>query len=41
MPATLLDKENFKINSSAWVTQNADGVVNGQHVSIKVKINPQ
>ena len=41
MPATLLDKENFTINSSTWVTQDANGVVDGKHVSIKVKINAE
>lgn len=41
MSATLLDKENFKIDSKSRKVQDANGVVNGQHVSIKVKINPE
>ncbi len=41
MSATLLDKENFKINSSSRIIQDAIGILNGQRVSIKVKINPE
>lgn len=41
MPATLLDKENFTIDSSARAVQDAKGIVNGQQVPIKVKINPE
>ena len=41
MSARFFDKENFKINSSAWAIQDASGVVNGQKISIKIKINPE
>lgn len=41
MSATLLDKENFKINSSSRTIQDASGIVNGKRVSIKVKVNPE
>ena len=41
MPTTLLDPENFKIPSKDWKIQNAIGIVNGQKISIKVKINPE
>lgn len=41
MVATLLDKENFTIDSSTWQVQDASWVVDGKHISIKVKINPE
>lgn len=41
MSATLLDKENFKINSSSRTIQDASGIVNGKKVPIKVKVNPE
>lgn len=41
MSTTLLDVENFKINSNAWVVQDATGIVYGQHIPIKVKIHPE
>jgi hypothetical protein len=41
MSTTLLDPENFKIKSSAWQIQDAIGVVNGQRISIKVKVHPE
>ncbi len=41
MSATLLDKENFKIDSANRKIDDAIWVVNGQRISIKVKINPE
>jgi len=41
MPTTLLDKDNFVVDSSAWEVQDANGIVNGQQVSIKVKVHPE
>ena len=41
MSKTLLDKENFTIDSSTWEVQDANGIVNGQHVPIKVKVSPE
>ncbi len=41
MTTTLLDKENFTVDSSTWEVQDAKGIVNGQHVSIKVKVHPE
>ena len=41
MSATLLDPENFKIQSTTWQVQDFTGVVNGQHIPIKVKVHPE
>lgn len=41
MSATLLDPENFTIDSSGWAVQDAIGIVNSKRISIKVKINPE
>lgn len=41
MPTTLLDKDNFVIDSSTWEVQDANGIVNGQNVSIKIKVHPE
>lgn len=38
---TLLEKNNFTIDSSTWEIQDANGIVNGQHVSLKVKVHPE
>jgi hypothetical protein len=41
MATTLLDPENFKIKSNDWQLQDAMGVINGQRISIKVKVHPE
>lgn len=41
MAATFLDTNNFTIDSSSWSLQDAEWVVNGKHISIKVKVNPE
>ena len=41
MSTTLLDLENFKIQSTTWQVQDLIGVVNGQHIPIKVKVHPE
>lgn len=41
MATTLLDPENFTLPSSAWKVQDTMAIINGQKVSIKVKINPE
>ena len=41
MSATLLDPENFKIQSTTWQVQDFTGVVNRQHIPIKVKVHPE
>lgn len=41
MADTLLSTENFKIDSSARQIKDDIGIVNGQRISIKIKINPE
>jgi len=41
MASPFLDTQNFKINSSAWKTQDAPAVINWKHTSIQIKINPE
>ena len=41
MSTTLLDSENFKIQSTTWQVQDLTGLVNGQHIPIKVKVHPE
>ncbi|MEI8008895.1 MAG: hypothetical protein WCI00_05960 [bacterium] len=41
MSTTLLDPENFKIQSTSWQVQDFTGLVNGQHIPIKVKVHPE
>ena len=41
MGATLFDSKNFTIDSSSWLVQDTTGIVDGQHVSLKVKVHPE
>lgn len=41
MATTLLDRDNFIINSSTWKIKDDTGIINGTKVSIKIKINPE
>lgn len=41
MPATLLDKENFTISTKGRKLQDIEGILHGQKVSLKVKVNPE
>lgn len=41
MSVAFLNPENFKIDSTGRTIQDAPAVVNGKHLSIKVKINPE
>lgn len=41
MGATLLDNQNFKIDSTGWEIQEATWIINGKYSSIKVKIHPK
>lgn len=41
MADTLLDTNNFMISSTGRQVQDDIGIVNGQRISIKVKINPE
>ncbi len=41
MGYSLLDKDNFVIDSTGWEIQDAIGVVHGQRVPIKVKVHPE
>lgn len=41
MNSSLLGTENFTIDSSSWSIQDAIGSINGERVSIKVKIHPE
>ena len=39
MAYTLLDNQNFKIESTGWEIEEVTWIINGQHSTIKVKIN--
>ncbi|MEI6119093.1 MAG: hypothetical protein WCP92_08005 [bacterium] len=41
MATTLLDRDNFTINSSAWKVKEDTGIINGKKVSITIKISPE
>lgn len=41
MSSTLLDTQNFKIDSGAWKIHDKQWMVAGKSVQIKVKINPE
>lgn len=41
MSTSFLDDKNFKIESSAWQVQEAQWIVAGKTIQIKVKINPE